>query len=157
MPSIRIVFELISYIDTSARVCDFSDWHVWGGGPFVSSQEDIDSLFKGCTEIQGNIAVASNYTGSLYLANVTSISGYIVTPDQDGVPLLTSIELPDLKYIDIISINTAPSLATISFPSLSTINTTFVLRDIGPCSVDFPLITSLPFLIITGNVKRYVA
>ncbi|KFY95459.1 hypothetical protein V500_02774 [Pseudogymnoascus sp. VKM F-4518 (FW-2643)] len=149
-------------LNTSALLCDFSEETRDDFGRSVSNQEDVNRKYEGCTEIHGAISIALNYTGPLYLANVTYISDGIYTTCCDtytnccgsDTPLLTSIELPDLNSTGEISIKQAPSVATVSFPSLSTLNTFLVLSGLGLSSVNFPSLTALPSgLYITGNIK----
>ncbi|OBT62524.1 hypothetical protein VE03_07345 [Pseudogymnoascus sp. 23342-1-I1] len=141
---------------TSARFCDFYD------DSSVSNQAEVDAKYGGCTEIWGNVNIAANYTGRFYLPNVTTIHGGIYSTriynDSGGyyeyppALLLTSIEVPDLNDTSQIEIHAVPGLKTISFPSMTVVNSTITLNGIDDCYLDFPSLTNTEGLSIIGNM-----
>ncbi|KFY10390.1 hypothetical protein V492_05043, partial [Pseudogymnoascus sp. VKM F-4246] len=161
---LRLLLLALAVSGTSAIQCDFSFWTPQKDIA-VSNQEELESLYAGCTTIDGTVKIAANYTGDFYLPNVTDISGgirteYIVRRDSDNygyqylpVPLLTSIVAPDLNNTGIIHINTVPALTTISFPSLTVLGE-MKLVGFKDCSIDFPVLKTSGDLIIAGNNKR---
>lgn len=133
-------------------------------GSTVSNQEELETVYGGCTEIYGNVNIGINYTGDFYLSNVTYILGGLRTQykrknyaDELALPtpLLTSIVVPDLNSISFIDINNAPALTTISFPNLTSLNNSLELAGIDDYSVDFPSLKSSEQLFVTGNKARY--
>ncbi|OBT91080.1 hypothetical protein VE02_00095 [Pseudogymnoascus sp. 03VT05] len=161
--SLRLLLLALAVSGTSAIFCDFYDENFIGGNA-VSNQEELETLYAGCTEIEGTVNIAANYTGDFYFPNVTYISGgfsteYIRTRDNDDqpipAPLLTSIVVPDLNNTYYIDINSVPALTTISFLSLTVLNGSMSLVRIEDCAIDFPSLTS-GGLIVTGNSTRYV-
>lgn len=109
--------------------------------------------------------IAANYTGDFYFPNVTYISGGFRTEyirSRDGydqpipAPLLTSIVVPDLNNTYFMDINSVPALTTISFPSLTVLNSSMMLVGIEDCAIEFPSLTTSGGLIVTGNSTRYV-
>lgn len=150
-------------IGTSALYCNVTD--EYDGGVFVSSQAEVDAKYASCTEIEGRINIATNYTGRFYLPNVTTITGGLYTKsiyyEEDShykyppTPLLTSIEVPDLNDTSRIEIYAVPGLKTISFPSLTVLNSSITLNGIEDCYLDFPSLTNTKGLEIIGNMTRY--
>ncbi|KFY16227.1 hypothetical protein V492_01491 [Pseudogymnoascus sp. VKM F-4246] len=151
----------------SAEFCDFYGYY-YDTSFTVSNQAEVDARFGGCTQIRGNINIATNYTGPFYLPNVTSIDGAISTKevydadaDRDNrytyppTPLLTSIEFPDLNETSILEIHAVPGLKTISFPSLTVINSSYFIVDgIQDCYLDFPSLKSTKSMMISGNMTK---
>ncbi|KFY28178.1 hypothetical protein V491_00594 [Pseudogymnoascus sp. VKM F-3775] len=150
---------------TSARVCDFLN--DYPSMTVVSNQAEADAKYAGCTEIQGAVKIATDYTGRFYLPNVTTISGGIFTYpffyDEESyynearytpTPLLTSIEVPDLNNTHAIEIHNVPGLKTVSFPSLTILNTSIIFTGIGDSFLDFPSLMDTKSLTITGNMTR---
>lgn len=72
------------------------------------------------------------------------------------MPLLTSVEVPDLNNTNTIDIAGGPALTTISFPSLTILNSSLNIDGVEDCFVDFPSLTSTYDLMIIGNVTRHV-
>ncbi|KFY80752.1 hypothetical protein V498_08779, partial [Pseudogymnoascus sp. VKM F-4517 (FW-2822)] len=116
----------------------------------------------GCTEIEGSINIAANYTGRFYLTNVTTIFGGISTPriysgvtgetEPIPVPLLTSIQVARLNYTQSIDISGVPSLAYIWFGSLAVASGGIRLVGLQEgCLVDFPALTTTRDLVVSGN------
>ncbi|KFY79521.1 hypothetical protein V499_01496 [Pseudogymnoascus sp. VKM F-103] len=160
--SLRFLLLALAVSDTSATYCEFSTSY-WGGT--VSNQQELDTKYAGCTEIDGTVLIAANYTGGFYLPNVTFIRYGIYTvtsyPRDDNerpipVPLLTSVEVPDLNNTNTIDIAGGPALTTISFPSLTVLNSSLNIDGVEDCFVDFPSLTSTYYLMIIGNVTRHV-
>lgn len=156
----------LNSIGTSARVCDFLN--DYPSMTVVSNQAEADAKYGGCTEIQGAVKIATDYTGRFYLPNVTTISGGIFTYpffyDEESyynearytpTPLLTSIEVPDLNNTHAIEIHNVPGLKTVSFPSLTILNTSIIFTGIGDSFLDFPSLMDTKSLTITGNMTRY--
>ncbi|KFY05661.1 hypothetical protein V492_08375 [Pseudogymnoascus sp. VKM F-4246] len=157
--------------DTSARFCDFTVYDARGYAvsddhdpSSVSNQAEIDAKYGGCTEIKDNINIAANYTGRFYLPNVTTIDGglfstIIYHPNDSHYEFrpalsLTSIEVPDLNNTRKIEIRAVPRLKTISFPSMTVVDTSITLALDGTedCHLDFPSLTTTQRLSIVGNM-----
>ncbi|KFZ03944.1 hypothetical protein V502_10532 [Pseudogymnoascus sp. VKM F-4520 (FW-2644)] len=159
---LRLLLLALAVSDTSAIFCDF--YHDRLDGVTVSSQEEVDRKYAGCTEIDGSVTIATNYTGRFYFPNVTYMTGGIHTvydyyDAQKGnemlpSPLLTSIEVPDLNNTGVIDINGVPALTSISFPSLTVVNGSIYLAGIEDCLVDFPSLKTTEVLLVTGNSTR---
>jgi hypothetical protein len=121
----------------------------------VSNQNDVDRLLGNCTSIQGTLGIAQNYTGSLLLSNITSISGSILTDSDLDAHSLTSIEAPALTTIEGISISNASTLTNISFSSLSTAQY-IAISAVAGLAVEFPQLRSVyQDMSLTGNISRY--
>lgn len=137
-----------------------------GGKKEVSNQQELDIKYAGCTEIDGPVIIAADYTGAFYFPNVTQIFNGLITvnhysqrqhqQEQVPVPLLTSIEVPDLNNTRFIEIHGVPALRTISFPSLTILYDSLSLDDVEDCFVDFPSLTRTDNLQIIGNATRCV-
>lgn len=149
-------------IGTSALYCNVTDQY--DRDVFVSSQAEVDTKYASCTEIEGRINIATNYTGRFYLPNVTTITGGLYTKfiyqensygEYPPTPLLTSIEVPDLNDTSGIGIHAVPGLKTISFPSLTALSGSINVVGIEDCYLDFPSLTNTEYLTITGNMTRY--
>lgn len=145
-----------------AHFCDFSEEDYYYNT--VSNQEDVNTKYQGCTEIYGSIAIALNYTGSFYLANVTSISRSLLTFSSllsmsstgDATPNLTSIELPDLNSVGYIGIFGTPALTTMLLPSLTNVSSeSFQMSNIGSASLNFPsLVAVAKGFFVSGDTTR---
>lgn len=124
-------------------------------GPTISNQKDVDNILGNCTSIEGTIEIAQNYTGSLLIANITSIDGSIRTNSDSDTYSLTSIDAPDLTTIVGLYIDTASTLTNVSFPSLSTAQDIFI-GPVAGITVEFPRLRSVyGDLRLTGNISRY--
>ncbi|KFY50075.1 hypothetical protein V496_09610 [Pseudogymnoascus sp. VKM F-4515 (FW-2607)] len=160
--SLCLLLLALAVSGTSAKSCYFYEGNSIGGIA-VSNQEELETVYAGCTEIYGNVNIATNYTGDFYFPNVTNIFGglrtqYINKNYDDELalptPLLTSIVVPDLNSISYIDINNAAVLTTISFPNLTLLNHTLELAGMEDYSVDFPSLKSNGDLFVTGNSTR---
>jgi hypothetical protein len=145
----------MNLIETSAATCSPDS------DEYVSNQEEVEAMFADCTEIWGVVKLSKDYTGPLYLPNVTYISGGFgsVNSDDDHpfpAPLLTSINLPDLNNTYTIKITGASKLTTISFPKLVLVNDSITLTGLPDCAVDFSALTETSSLLVSGNSTRYV-
>lgn len=132
----------------------------------VSNQQELDIKYAGCTEIDGPVVIAADYTGGFYFPNVTYIGNGLITVNhysqrehqqkQFPVPLITSIEVPDLNNTRFIEIHGVPALTIISFPSLTILDDSLRLDAVEDCFVDFPSLTRTVDLQIIGNATRCV-
>ncbi|KFY13458.1 hypothetical protein V492_03254 [Pseudogymnoascus sp. VKM F-4246] len=161
MMSLHLLLLAIAISGTSAVLCDFYRDSTRRGYRPASNQEELEAYYAGCTEIRGTIEIANNYTGRFYLPNVTSISDGIATMPRrwagtpSPMPLLTSIEFPDLNDTDEIIIINAPALTTISFPNLTVLNNSLFIAGIEDCHVNFPSLKSATYsLDVTGNSNK---
>ncbi|KFY46406.1 hypothetical protein V495_02497 [Pseudogymnoascus sp. VKM F-4514 (FW-929)] len=148
--SLRLLLFAPAISETSAATCrPDSD-------EYVSNQEEVEAMFAGCTEIRGVVKLSRDYTGPLYLPNVTYISGGFgsVNSDDDHpfpAPLLTSINLPDLNNTYTIKITGASTLTAVSFPKLVLVNDSITLTGLPDCAVDFSALTETSSLLVSGN------
>ncbi|KAL3476010.1 hypothetical protein BJX99DRAFT_228716 [Aspergillus californicus] len=125
----------------------------------IHDQTDLDDLVqKGCTTIWGQLHIQSDYNGSFILNNVTNItSGGITTQEEaDGVPGVTSIELPDLVTIGgSVNLTRMDNLELLSMPKLKSIPGT--LSGIFPqlaTSLNFSDLQNVTNIDLVGNFTR---
>ncbi|OBT92605.2 hypothetical protein VE01_09654 [Pseudogymnoascus verrucosus] len=165
--SLRFLLLALAVSDTLAIECSIYEESIiarLGGKKEVSNQQELDIKYAGCTEIDGPVIIAADYTGDFYFPNVTKIYNGLITvnhysqrqhqQEQVPVPLLTSIEVPDLNNTRFIEIHGVPALRTISFPSLTILDDSLSLDEVEDCFVDFPSLTRTVDLQIIGNVTR---
>ncbi|OBT86775.1 hypothetical protein VE02_04252 [Pseudogymnoascus sp. 03VT05] len=165
--SLRFLLLALAVSDTLAIECSIYEDSIiarLGGKKEVSNQQELDIKYAGCTEIDGPVIIAADYTGGFYFPNVTTIYNGLITvshysqrqqqQQQPPVPLLTSIEVPDLKNARFIEIHGVPARTIISFPSLTALNDSLTLDAVEGCFVDFPSLTRTVDLQIIGNATR---
>lgn len=126
----------------------------------ILSQEDLNNRSAGCTTIIGDVWIASNYTGTLVLHNVTNITGSIETVTSSSnsqvAPQfnLTSIEMPDLVVVSGIFIASSQPLELLSFPKLtSSDNSLQFYTGYTPTNISFPALVNITDLSIIGNTS----
>jgi hypothetical protein len=124
----------------------------------VSSQQDVDALFQGCTETMYPIVVMQNYSGPLVFPNTTTsvwqlrtwsspdpelyfnnpYDGITPIPDVLLVPNLTSVVGDSVTGVGYLSLVGAPSLVSTSFKNLTSV-IVLALIDLGPdLAMNFP-------------------
>ncbi|OBT84719.1 hypothetical protein VE02_06097 [Pseudogymnoascus sp. 03VT05] len=134
--------------NTLARNCFLEPEYTYGSYT-ASSQAELDARIEGCTSIVGILTIGVNYTGSLSLPFVTSISQGITTEYDyttgNITDSLTSIDAENLISIGYLSLTYSPKLAKISFPNLSNVTNGITLEGIGEsASIDFSFLKVAP-------------
>ncbi|KAL4969434.1 uncharacterized protein BDV14DRAFT_165935 [Aspergillus stella-maris] len=124
----------------------------------IHSQDQLDELSNDCTTINGGIRILNNYTGSFVLnnvVNITSLRAEDPTDDNDNPNSeLTSIELPDLQYVNrLLDIQTRP-VTRLSLPRLRSVNESLhvAIRDEG--EVRLPALSEAGDITVEGNITR---
>ncbi|KAL4736516.1 hypothetical protein BDV11DRAFT_193660 [Aspergillus similis] len=119
---------------------------------YIASQADADSVGRNCPIVNTSIFINGSYTGSLVLNRVRNITKAVRVSWWDSTsPQLTSVELPDLEYVDWIDL---PELTASKFsaPKLETINRMNLGQAAPGSELDFPsLVTAEQSLSIIGN------
>jgi hypothetical protein len=85
------------------------------------SEDDLRRDFDGCTTIVANNITIGDLRGSLVVREVVNITGTIIIPNNDdewGMPVLTSIEFPDLEYLGGLDVYQVNELQSLAFPKL---------------------------------------
>jgi hypothetical protein len=100
-------------LDANAKVC----MSVEGTSITVSSQADVEKNFQNCTFINSAIVIATDYMGSFSLPGVTDFFGAITQASPPETPGLTSINLPDATFVEIIDLQNVPALTSIYLPN----------------------------------------
>jgi hypothetical protein len=123
----------------------------------LTSQQDITNRVRNCTIIEGNLSIASSYSGAFSLPGVTNITGTLsIAPiPSAGTSKLTSITMDDLLEAPWISIDNLEALSEVSFAKLD--NTGEI--DIGlstPGTVSFPKLQTAELIYLQGNLSVYV-
>lgn len=85
----------------------------------MESQSDLDKLAEGCTTINGSLD-AVNYSGPFKLPNVKNISSIEIS-STGRTSNISSIEFPDLEFVDRNVIVDLKGLASFSAPKLKKI------------------------------------
>ncbi|KAL4790464.1 hypothetical protein BDV19DRAFT_372238 [Aspergillus venezuelensis] len=123
----------------------------------IHSQDQLDELSNDCTTINGDIRILKDYTGSFILNNVVNITSLRTedsSGDKDPESELTSIELPDLQYVNRLLNIQARHISRLSLPRLISVNESFhvVMRDEG--EVHFPALSEAGDITVEGNMTR---
>jgi hypothetical protein len=105
----------------------------------------VDSTFKGCTSLVGDVVLSSNYSGPFVLNGITNLAGSLDATaanihnnnnGQNWTPNLTSIVLPDLLFLDTLALSRLPALLSVSAPKATNI-TSIDIGSAGNTSFDF--------------------
>jgi hypothetical protein len=142
---------------------------------FISSQEQLDSLTRGCQRLTGDLVIAPDYTGSLVLRNIMSINGSVVadsallrrmiieygsperlpSPMPSTIPNLTSVEMPDLLSFFELVADSLPSLTSISFPKATSAGYVSIWNMTANPSLDFPALrNATEFEIVSPGFRQ---
>ncbi|KAH8650633.1 hypothetical protein BGZ60DRAFT_534285 [Tricladium varicosporioides] len=130
----------------------------------VTSQEDTNTFFQGCTTIRGDITFDYSYSGSFSLPGVIKIDGSIYTQRNDDWPVsssklkeyetrgLTAVVLNDLKEIRNFGIIGVPNMNSVSMTRLERVDNVDIFANAGT-TVNFPILKSANYLTLRGNVS----
>ncbi|KAI9035356.1 uncharacterized protein KD926_003717 [Aspergillus affinis] len=124
----------------------------------VTDQHYIDALSSSCTVMLGSLLIATNFTGQFLLPNITNITGSIMLDwwDWKPTPNVTSIDLPDLQYLES-SIEVAAlsdTLERISIPKLEYLRSMILEQYIDNAEVDFRGLQTADVLYVRGNYSK---
>ncbi|KAL3454841.1 hypothetical protein BJX65DRAFT_261504 [Aspergillus insuetus] len=85
------------------------------------SEDELHREFDGCTTIVADNITIGDLRGSLVVREVVNVTGTIIIPnnnDEWGMPVLDSVEFPDLEYLGGLDIYQVNDLQTLTFPKL---------------------------------------
>ncbi|KAL4860450.1 hypothetical protein BDV12DRAFT_205044 [Aspergillus spectabilis] len=124
-----------------ASVCEAPDlaYRNWT----ITSQAQLDALSE-CTTLDGTLLIRHSYEGPFVLRNVQNITGTIraFSFERGLRPKVTSIELPDLLYMDW-SYTDMPTLTKFSAPKLISAGEIEINRPTAGSTVDLGSLTSV--------------
>ncbi|KAJ0413367.1 hypothetical protein BJY00DRAFT_296982 [Aspergillus carlsbadensis] len=109
------------FIGTFARECIFNSPSNIG----YRSEDDLQSDFAGCTTIVADNITIGNLRGSLIVRDVVNITGTLIIPNNDdewGLPVLESVEFPDLEYLGGLDIYEVNDLQSFTFSNLKRVS-----------------------------------
>jgi hypothetical protein len=89
------------------------------------NEDDLHRDFDGCTTIVADNITLGNLRGSLVVPDVVNITGTLIIPNNDdkwGLPVLNSIEFPDLEHLGGLDVYQVNDLKSFTFPKLKRVS-----------------------------------
>lgn len=120
-----------------------------GKGYQLSSQEEVDARFLGCTIVGGDLFLAPNYSGPLVLPGVKAIDGSFTSSALQ----LTSVSLPDLVNISTFSIWGGKAFHAVDMPLATSAEFISISSNL-PLNLSLPSLVDVDFLQLFGNFSR---
>ncbi|KAL2798168.1 hypothetical protein BJX66DRAFT_295812 [Aspergillus keveii] len=121
------------------------------------SEDDLRRDFDGCTTVVADNITIGALRGSLIVRDVVNITGILIVPNNDdewGMPVLGSIEFPDLEYLGGLDVYQVNELQNVKFPKLKRvmgkINIATIVSD---AYVDFGELEHAGALRLDGSFK----
>ncbi|KAL4913679.1 hypothetical protein BDW62DRAFT_205346 [Aspergillus aurantiobrunneus] len=114
----------------------------------ISTQEELDNLSKRCTTLNESAYFYTNYTESFVLSNITHAQRYLTFYPSD---IVSSLELPDLEYVESLEINGVRGPGRVSAPRVRSIKHLYLRTYAPETSLDFPLLEHVESLTLHGN------
>jgi hypothetical protein len=122
----------------------------------VHSQEYLDQLLNGCTDIIGGLAIAPDYNGTFSLPNITTFTGEGIWQLSPGAtPGLTDFDFPDMIILSQINLEGILEPISVSMPYLEQIETLVLLGN-STVEVDCGSLINADTIIIEGVAPVYV-
>ncbi|KAH8807637.1 hypothetical protein F5884DRAFT_789737 [Xylogone sp. PMI_703] len=118
----------------------------------VQSQEDLDQLGPNCTEFEGTILVAPDYTGSLVLNGITDLGGLKAESSESSNPHLTSISMPAMISVDQILFQDASALTNVSIPNATRVGS-ITIAGVPGTTFYFKSVTEANDVSLSGKIS----
>ncbi|KAL2814107.1 hypothetical protein BJX63DRAFT_431510 [Aspergillus granulosus] len=133
-----------------ARECRTNESTPEGYFPRMSlTSPDELAQFDGCETLTGYFYITSEFTGTLSLPTVTNFSGYITL---EGPPTygLEAVNLPNVQYMETISLRNAWGLKTLRAPRLETLKELILTQAEKGSVFDLPELKEAEFISLAG-------
>lgn len=116
----------------------------------LHTSDQLDA-FEGCTALNGNIVIQSDYEGEFILNGVTELHGDISTA-HDGAANLDLFEMSDLEEVDNIHLSLA---GDVHLPKLNSTGDVELIQKSESGEIDLRSLTEADNVSIQGSWSRY--
>ncbi|KAL2813892.1 hypothetical protein BJX63DRAFT_431750 [Aspergillus granulosus] len=119
----------------------------------ITSQEDLNALENECTILLSDYQITSDFAGPFVLPGIINASRIVGGSDGSGRSLdISSFEMPDLEFVDYLTLEQLDELETFSVPSLASAGS--ITLDVGSHIdiIDMPVLGETKALSLKGNL-----
>jgi hypothetical protein len=123
---------------------------------YVASQDDLTSISRNCSILDGTIYINGTYNGSFILSGITSITRSLRVAwwDDAPTPQISNMELRDLQYVRVIEL-TSLTASNFLAPKLESVVTLRLGQEKLGSEALLPSLRSGGLMSIVGNYSRY--
>ncbi|KAL4904124.1 hypothetical protein BDW74DRAFT_32243 [Aspergillus multicolor] len=136
-------------LGAAAQVCNsFPD-------TVIKDQDDIDALAVDCDTIDGNLVIDSEFSGPFVLpgiANITSIAPLGTSKLFNDPVQITSLELPNLQYLELLELGPLTRIQKLDLPKLESLPILALIVEASLDELEFPALETAGFVAIRGNM-----
>ncbi|KAF9890848.1 hypothetical protein FE257_005419 [Aspergillus nanangensis] len=137
-------------INTLARDCLVNETTFNNYAPRMDLIEPSQlAQFDGCETLIGNIVISRHFTGKIELNTVTNFSGHI-SLDEKPTYGLEAVSLPNVQYMESISLRGAWGLNSLHAPKLEVLEDLVVTQVVEGGTLELPALRAVETLSLSG-------